>query len=93
MPRAIIIQNPLQTNAMLIPEPDQQYHTHGGLEVPVYPLSATCNNLAKHQSGWRWARGAHCEFTESPVAERRHLEAMMGLAITEGEVEPPDREE
>ena len=75
---------------MTIPEPDQRYHHHEGVDCPVEVLSAYLQEPG--EAPRRVEMGTWCpvcEFTESPVAERMHLEAIMGWKRAE-EVEPPE---
>ena len=63
-------------------EPDQQYHTNDGDDLPVHLIKAYLQEPGeepKLAEMGTWC--PMCEFTESPVAVRMHLEAMMRQQI------------
>jgi len=73
-----------------IPETEPQHHVHCDVEILAGAVWSYLQNAVEAP---KWVEmGAFCPvcgFTESPVAERMHLEAIMGFAVTEVEVEPP----
>ena len=76
---------------MTIPETEPQYHHHEGVEFPVEVLSSYLQEPGEEP---KWVEMGEfcpvCGFAESPAAARMHLEAIMGFAVTEVEVEPPE---
>jgi hypothetical protein len=76
---------------MTIPEVQKRFHEHDGQRWPVTVMYFHHKPTPGEEPRFVEAgeNCALCGFTESLVAERMHIEAIMGWAATEVEVSPP----